>query len=197
MKICRTGSKSGSFIMISVFIAMQAAPVQTQGPIGAQAQTANWDIFSTIISIISLVVTTVIATITIVKSQNERKVILEAEHFRQVVSDYMLKKLPETRNGIEFVSDNRLHNCEDFEQALRSFKKSILYYKYMDDAFYSKVSKAICAVEDCVVMAQNKSHIDKSMFDNDLTMKLKDLYKICTSYYYGIRRLKIRGKDGG
>lgn len=161
-------------------------PIPSPTPVASPSSTVHigpeWA--SVIISILAVVISIISIVCNYFQQRRERKTMLEAEHFRKTVSKYMLRSLPRARSEIGINQEGRLYACDSFEEALDEFKRSILYYKYANFDFYRRVSLAIFKVEDYVKSSQNISHVDSSIFESELTDKLRFLYEVCANYYY-------------
>lgn len=112
---------------------------------------------------------------------------LEAEYFKQIYSEHLLKKLPKARGYVQFKSNGVLL-VDDMTDELNMIRQDSIYFFYADNKFYEKLKSGLGELEDYLVACSNQIISDTSIQKTvmqEIEDKLNIIYDILTRKYYG------------
>lgn len=119
---------------------------------------------------------------------------LEAEYFRSVYGEFLMKSIPVARenitfNGIEVLGTDKLLDT------LRNIRIESLYFKCMHIDFYEKLLKIIQDVEDYIILNEKEvnTHGEYLFFESVVRKKINDIYKLISEHYIGKNRTFFYG----
>lgn len=150
------------------------------------------EIAALILSIISIISSLVIAIYEIVENRKINKISLESEYFDSLFKDFLLKKIPSTRIKIQFNSEGKLIDTEEFVSVLNEIRKDSLYFIYTDKDFYNELKYSLQDLENYILNEENNELIgeDQTTFFNNVQEKITTIYDIMISKYSGTKPKK-------
>lgn len=142
------------------------------------------DIIAIVISIISLIVSIVLARKQTKSSFYINDINLEAELSKDTFKIYLTEKIPKAISNISF-DGNRLTNIVELQDSLNSFRKDLVYFKYLDEVFYKDFKNAAQNLEDYIVENEGKTveNTDIANILQEIVEKIKVLYDVCRVKY--------------
>lgn len=116
---------------------------------------------------------------------------LEAEFFKDIYSDYLMKQIPDARNVIHY-NNNIVSDTDDLIEVLNNIRHSSLFYKYKDKNFYSQLCKLLQKLEDKLVSKTGQmSDDDYASFIQEINSDIESIYDTIMKKYIG---KKIKSK---
>ena len=102
---------------------------------------------------------------------------LNLEYHKEIFKNYIIIKIPEARKKVHIY--NRFDQVEDLVDVLQSLKKDIVFYKYIDNKFYERLSEKITSLEDYLVTnnGKNISNHDSDKYLQEINKKIEDIYE--------------------
>ena len=119
------------------------------------------------------------------KDAKFNKINLNAEFFKQLFFDRLLKNIPKERDKLEFNANGKLCGYKKFVNCFLKILSDSAYYKYKDKKYYEDLKECIWGLEDYVFDKANQqinSEEQKKVFDN-IDKKMSGIYKLMTDKY--------------
>lgn len=106
-------------------------------------------------------------------SQRINRTNLEADFFKDIYGDYLMKKIPAARTVFHY-SNHILSDTDDLIEVLNDIRRSSLFYKYKDKKFYKKLCTLLQGLEDKLVQNTGITLDDEyyGLFVNEVNMEL-------------------------
>ncbi|MEA5048763.1 MAG: hypothetical protein VB034_09170 [Eubacteriales bacterium] len=144
-------------------------------------------IISIVISALALLIAAIIGVCEIIQGQRDRKTALEAEYFRKIYGDHLLKIIPTTRRELVFIENGSLAGYTSFLDELAELRRDSAYFQYQDDKFYKLLKNKIQELEDFVTNALNRKIVseDQTEFYLSINLKLQEVYRVISKRYFG------------
>lgn len=121
-----------------------------------------------------------------IRSQKKlNRINLNAEYFKHLFFDKLLKEIPEERENLYFDSQGILKGYGNFVDLFLSILNDSKYYKYMDKSYYDYLKEEIMDLEDYVYTVPNGSVEDalhQEIF-NEIDEKVQRVYDRMTDKY--------------
>lgn len=118
-------------------------------------------------------------------NQKINKTNLEAEFFKDIYSDYLMKKIPDARNVIHY-NNNIVSDTDDLIEVLNDIRQSSLFYKYKDRNFYNLLRKQLQELEDKLVSKTGQmSDDDYASFVQEINSDIENIYDTIMKKYIG------------
>ena len=172
-----------------ILIATPSIAAEVQSTIeGAKNTTTVIDIVSVIIAILALGASIVSLIWTIQHSKKAQKITLEADYFRTIFKDYLVRKFPKAREKI-FFQKNKISGHKEFIDQLNSLRRKLSYFRYTDKQFYENLKTELQKLEDFILSAMNKSYESSEQTDFNISCdsQLSSIYELITKRYYGMK----------
>lgn len=146
-----------------------------------------WDAISVLVSIAAIIVAVGVAVMQHTSSKKDKQVALEAEYFRTIYSEHLLRNIPSARQEIIFDSSHHLSGCNTLLDELNSIRRDSAYFQYQDPSFYASLKTQLQNLENYITEALNKMHVgeDQTSFNNRVCDGLTVIYKTISKRYYG------------
>lgn len=139
-----------------------------------------------VVSILSAIFTLLIGIITLQQNKKINTTNLEAKHFEEIFTKYIVKQIPEAVEEIEFV-DNSLCSYKHLVSILMDMICDCKYYAYAKHEFYQTLQHKCMDLEDkLLIQAQTKeTNPDKqSEFIYHIHEDLVDIIKLINKNYH-------------
>lgn len=119
---------------------------------------------SFIMSILTFVSTLCIAVMQYKLNQKISKKQLGIVFFNQTFLEHLTKKLPKVREMLRFDPNTHfLTDADPLIEELNQIRRDAFYFRYLNEAFYNKLMKALQDFEDFLVQNVEKKYYDKEM----------------------------------
>lgn len=145
------------------------------------------DIAAFILSIISMIVTAMIATYELLQNRKINDITLEAEYFDFLFKESMLRQIPLSRAKLVFDGNGKLTGTDELIDVLNSIRKDSIYFQYTDSNFYEKLKKQLQSIEDLLDKTADKIVVaeDQTKFFNELKKHIEILYDLMLKKHLG------------
>lgn len=145
------------------------------------------EILAIVMSVISLIISTVIAVIQYSQQKSIHQASLNSKYHDEIFLEHLIHKIPEARRYIRFNDAGKLDDTVKFTDELNQMLKGALYYKYNEKVFYRKLKDIIQDIEDYVMDCGNKSyeHEEQAEVYTKIQEKLESMYKLINNQYLG------------
>ncbi len=157
-----------------------------------QGATSNptfniWDAVSVIVSILAIIVAAGVAALQYSSNKKDKQVALEAEYFRSIYSEHLLRNIPAARQEIIFDSTFQLSGCDKLLDELNEIRRDSAYFQYQDPPFYKLLKEHLQSLENFITEALNHKHMgeDQTGFNNKVCDGLTLIYRTISKRYYG------------
>ena len=163
--------------------------VVTPIPISIVENVGNSVDFVAIIALVISILSIVLTVLQYMQSQKLNDINMEAEYFREVFDEYILKKIPTATKKIEFINDSLSSSYKELSGVLIELKGNIGFFKYRNRNFYDDLIDNIYAIDDYLVgYASKKMSIsEQKRYCVNLEKRISDLYTSIFNFYLGKR----------
>lgn len=141
-----------------------------------------------IISVLSLITTIILAFYNVFNSNKNNEINLNSGFFLQYYNDFLIKKIPLSRNKLYFDNNGRLKDYSELKDYIISFLEKSLCYRYLDDNYYNSLKDVILSLEDYLLTEANKTNCSNSLQQeiySKIDKKLTKIYHIAQQKYLG------------
>lgn len=155
--------------------------------------TANIEPASTEVTVTLELVLSVLAIIISIGSvifeyfwnQKINRTNLEADFFKDIYGEYLMKKIPEARNVIHY-NNQIVSDTEDLINILNDIRQSSLFYKYKDKEYYKLLCEKLQGLEDKLVQKTGKMlDDDYAEFIQEINADIEGIYDVIMKKYIG------------
>lgn len=148
--------------------------------------TSSENISTTSSELIFSIIAILISVVSLFYSNRHNKINLESKYADDIFKEYILKKIPETRNKITH-NGEKLNGTDDLIEVLNSLRKDSLYYSFHNKKFYEQLKKETQELEDILVESGNKlySNDDFRSFLDSIEKHMTNIYKLIHDNYLG------------
>lgn len=123
-------------------------------------------------------------------NQKINKTNLEADFFRDIYGEFLMKTIPEARNVIHY-NNQIVSQTDDLITVLNDIRRSSLFFKYNDKKYYQTLCQKLQLLEDKLVQKTGKmTDDDYAEFIQEINADIEDIYNIIMKKYVG---KKVRG----
>lgn len=139
-----------------------------------------------IVSILSAFFSLIIGIITLQQNKKINTTNLEAKHFEEIFTKYIVKKIPDAVEEIEFVN-NRLCYYQNLVDIVLEMICDCKYYAYAKHDFYQGLRDKCIALEDKLLIraGTNEEDVDKQCeFIYHIHEDLVDIIKLININYH-------------
>ncbi len=143
---------------------------------------------SDILSVIAIIISVVSAIFQWKRESHFNKVNLEADYFKELYKEHLLKNLPKKRLLLHF-KNGILCDMDGLLDELNSIRQNSLYFYYVDAKFYMELKNVLQDLEDYLIECGNQVISDKENQEivfQEIQEKLKKLYDVLMKRYYGV-----------
>lgn len=110
---------------------------------------------------------------------------LEADFFKDIYGEYLMKRIPEARNVIHY-NNQIVSDTEDLINVLNDIRQSSLFYKYKDKGYYKILCGKLQGLEDKLVQKTGEmSDDDYAEFIQEMNADIEGIYDIIMKKYIG------------
>ncbi len=142
------------------------------------------DVLALIISIVSLVISSILANAEIKNSKKINDINLEAELSKDIIKEYLTKNFPNAISKICF-KNHKLTNIVPLQTALNGLRNNLKFFKYCDNVFYSRLKDKTQTLEDYIVNNEGNTYSTEDQSDvmGEIINKLTDIYSLLKEKY--------------
>lgn len=113
---------------------------------------------------------------------------LRGIYIEKIFNEYLINKIPETRNKIIYVEKSGFSSLADLANIISALRKDILYFKYNSEKFYDELDKMLIEFEDFLASKINKKieiQGDREEIQNNINKYISQIYKRVDTHYSG------------
>lgn len=138
-----------------------------------------------ILAIIAIVVSIISVVVQCFFSQKNNRTNLEADFFKDIYGDYLMKTIPEARQVIHY-SNNMVTDTDDLSEVLNDIRQSSLFFKYKDKTYYQLLCNKLQLLEDKLVKKTGyMKDDDYADFILEINKDIEEIYDIIMKKYIG------------
>lgn len=146
--------------------------------------------WETVISIVSFIISTLLAIYIYRKEQWITKKQMMTDFFQEIFFDTLIYKLPNQLKRIQTNAHKKFDPewLNEFEKVIRELRVTSYFYKYYDPDFYFELEDNLDMLNQYVGQLYNIEFVDNQMIEDtqkNLVGLYKELYSILFKYYYG------------
>ncbi|MDG4984413.1 hypothetical protein OGZ51_09685 [Lactococcus lactis] len=120
------------------------------------------------------------------QSANRQKIDLESIFYKDIYWDYLVKKLPESRNFVQHNTvENRITGTDNIIDELNNIRRDSLFFKFTNENFYEEICEKLQNLEDKYVKADKMILEKYDEFNLEVDEMLTEIYDMITSKYTG------------
>lgn len=110
---------------------------------------------------------------------------LEADFFKDIYGEYLMKRIPEARNVIHY-NNQIVSDTDDLINVLNDIRQASLFYKYKDKEYYKLLCNELQGLEDKLVQKTGKmADDDYAEFIQEINTDIEGIYDIIMKKYIG------------
>lgn len=110
---------------------------------------------------------------------------LEADFFKDIYGEFLMKKIPEARNVIHY-NNNEVSGTDDLIDVLNDIRHSSLFFKYKDKRYYQLLRDQLQELEDKLVKKTGKmGDDDYAEFVQEINQDIEKIYDTIMNKYIG------------
>lgn len=142
------------------------------------------EVAALIISIVSLLISIVIAFVENKNSKKINDINLEAELSKDIIKQFLTETFPGAVTKIHF-KGRKLSNIVHLQNALNNLRNKLRFFKYCDESFYSKLKEKTQSLEDYIVLNEGRTFNveDQSEVMNEIVSQMTDIYTLLKEKY--------------
>lgn len=142
------------------------------------------EVAALIISIVSLLISIVIAFVENKNSKRINDINLEAELSKDIIKQFLTETFPGAVTKIHF-KERKLSNIVHLQNALNNLRNKLRFFKYCDESFYSKLKEKTQSLEDYIVLNEGRTFNveDQSEVMNEIVSQMTDIYTLLKEKY--------------
>lgn len=145
-----------------------------------------------ILAVLAIIISIVSVIFEYFWNQKINKTNLEADFFKDIYGEYLMKSIPEARNVIHY-NNQIVSQTDDLISVLNDIRRSSLFFKYNDKKYYQTLCQKLQQLEDKLVKKSGKmTDDDYAEFIQDINTDIEEIYSIIMKKYVG---KKIRGNN--
>ena len=153
--------------------------------------SSGWHTPQSVLSILAIIISLASLFWQSFKNEKHHRTNLEAEYYREIYWDYLLKKIPEARQKIKF-SQDKVTGTKDMTEVLNLIRQDSLFFKYKNKKYYDKLIKKIQGLEDMYINPTVTDSDGFARFHLDTEKIISDIYEMITAEYLGHKSLLKR-----
>lgn len=145
------------------------------------------EIIALVLSVLSFVVSIILAIYEIKKAKDLNDITLESVYFDDLYKEILVKRIPNSRAKMTFDSNYHLIGTDDLIDNIKELRKNSLYFQYADKKFYEKLKSKLFDIEDYIIKMEDKQVFGEEQieFYNTVHNKLSDIYSLMLKKYKG------------
>lgn len=131
-----------------------------------------------VLSLIAIIISVCCVVFEYFGSKRINKISLEADLYRDLYRDYLLKRIPEARNVIHY-NNNIVSDTNDLIDVLNDIRRDSIFFKYNDIQYYNILYRKLQDLEDRLV--QGEGPMDRKQYDKfveDINNDIKGIYSL-------------------
>ncbi len=138
------------------------------------------DTIAVVISLVSLVVSIILAVYQINTNFKMNKVNIKYNACEKIFDNYLIKEIPDKRRLLKFDKTGKLTGANELKNIIVDMIKDSLYFRYNDKPFYDNLIENLQQLEDFIVNSINKKYdsVRQCDFYNNIEKFLSEIYKI-------------------
>lgn len=137
---------------------------------------------STIISCIALIISFLTPIFNYAMNRKMNAITLEAQHLKDIYVEYLTKKIPEAKRDIIY-KDTYFQGSYPLQKVLLELLRSLSFYKYIDNDFYTDIKIAIQALEDYIVLNESEPFKNSEIPRKEIEQYLSAIYNTINTKY--------------
>lgn len=142
------------------------------------------EVAALILSILSLLISILFAVLEIRNTKKINDINLEAELSKDIIKEYLTEKFPDAISKIYF-KRRKLTNIVHLQNALNGLRNKLKFFKYCDNAFFTKLKDKTQALEDYIVSNEGRSYNaeDQGEVMDKIKNQMTDIYELLKQKY--------------
>lgn len=149
------------------------------------------EIVALVVSIVSLVVSIIVAGVEYFRDYKIAKMELDYEFYSEIYKDHLIRKIPAARRVIFFDSvTHKLRDTDKLLDELKTIATDSVYFMYKDKEYYNSLKKALQDLENYIVSACNQEFVaeEQAQFWDKLQKGLDKIYATISKAYWNTSR---------
>lgn len=139
------------------------------------------------VSIISIIISCIVANIGYRKDYRLSRINIEVDFFREIYKEHLVYGIPRARMKMYIGQDKKIHDADDLITELNAIRKDSLFFKFKNNKFYNELINALRQLEDYIVNAEGGDFDsnDRAIFESNVELYISKIYEIITQAYNG------------
>lgn len=142
---------------------------------------------SLVCAVLALLISIAAILIPYIQQKRISEKTLEAEYYKEIFMEYLLKGIPVNRKKVTYVNEQLCKSYKEFNKMLSELRKSILYFSYRDKKFYNALENVIILLDEKLVQEAGKTNVnfqEQKKFIETFDNLIEKLYKIVFENYF-------------
>lgn len=138
-----------------------------------------------VLSVLAIIISILSVLFEYFWNQKINRTNLEADFFKDIYGEYLMRKIPEARNVIHY-NNQIVSDTEDLINVLNDIRQASLFFKYKDKDYYKTLCEKLQGLEDKLVKKSGKmSDDDYAEFIREINQDIEGIYDIIMKKYIG------------
>lgn len=144
------------------------------------------DVISCVFSFLAIIVSIIAIVMSNSVEKKVMKISINEKYYSKVFDDYLLYKIPDSRDKLEFI-DGKLLGTNEFGMLIDGMVRAAGYFKYQNEVFFKMFYEMASYLEDYLTECSKKKIIDKdeqAQVHREIKEKIECIYKCIETYKY-------------
>lgn len=155
--------------------------------IGASKNIVSGFSSDAVIATLALVISIVTLILEILRNSKNNKLAAEAEIFKEIFHEHLIKGVPESRKKILY-NQGKISGTDDLIEELNLIRQDSLYYKYKDKIYYKKLKSKLQDLENKLVESDSMDQEDYNELYEEINIEIENIYSIIMQKQIGNNR---------
>lgn len=150
--------------------------------------SANTPSLELVLSILAIVISVITAIAEYMWNKSINTTNLEAEFYKDIYFEYLMKKIPQARQEIRY-NNKKIEDIDKFVNVLNDMRRDSLFFRYKDKMFYDVLKKQLQDLEDYVTR-ESCDELDADefvTFSNKMSEQIEQIYGSIMKKYRGLK----------
>lgn len=155
--------------------------------VSTAVKSSNTPSLELVLSVLAIIISVVVAIVEYVWNKWINTTNLEAEFYKDIYFEYLMKTIPEARQEIRY-NNKKIEDIDKFTNVLNDMRRDSLFFRYKDKAFYDKLKNQLQSLEDYVTQVSSKDEVDAeefSTFTSKMSEQIEQIYDSIMKRYKG------------
>lgn len=144
-------------------------------------------ILSLIVSILSIIISSIVAYIQISKNKQLNQINMDFSLYKEIYIKYFIEEIPNASSKISFDENDKLVNYKELIDVIISLLEHNRCYEFLDNKYYSELKEIVLELEDFLLESGNLEKCNekrKNSIDIQKNELISKLYKLSYNKFF-------------